>query len=1261
MAWGFIQGQKFSFASGTSQTGTLSTNVTAGRRLIVFAYVYGSGITLSSVSDSLGNQGAVAGKYDQIFSQSDTFNGHLYALTAPITTGGSCAITVTASGSASFISFAALEYSGLSNITGSGAWDLFVSSGGTIANSMGTGTSSGTVGSVGELAIAAFGDTLANGTTGIASPGGWVERLNDTASATDIPLLVDDQTPTAGNTLAWTTTFGGSDAGNGYAAGLVVFKLTPPTPTTWQFPPLQLPGRPGTSFTSAPRSTTVPKATTTDVGTRFICAPTLTGASLPLLSTTGVRGATGGNQRGQHLVYAQNTGRWWFFTYGPVLDSGTATSGSVAALNDTTKTWTSSTYNGASCLIIRGTGAGQAFEIGPNTSTSLPVKNNGDVVPPQPGIAIAPDSTSAYIILETRSVKAYVSSGTDLASATWSEATGSPSPTLPNNSGIDVSGGANDGGSVGSDIPTDGRLLAVGYMNVNGVDVVQLLTNENLHWIKYSERARLGVGSPSTISWDLTGTTTWYDSFDSHNEDAPGFPQTTAIRASNTNRWHILQHQNSLPHSGMVVNPSVTDDGSFNLAPVWGGVYSDLDIANFFAWCGSLTALDSGFMLAAYTKGTRDASPVGTGISHQTGIRYIESLSESAWPTTPGGADVSGLSTTPNSPNDWDIVAATTTDIHLVRRNSATVIEHVRYSGHGGSWGTVDTLPSQGLTGHLSGSGIALVTNGQSVWCFVIDSDISHSIKYLRWRAGSWDTAWTLFPTGGEYKNFITATWSSSTSQAAIAWTANAQQPFAVNYQVFIPPAVPGANPQQSFSKTGPYPYFIQDLRSANAPNPNYVDAKTRLVVSTAGVADVSTRFLVTTRPGAFLPPTTFHPGSSPGGYYHFLQDTRTADAPASLLVDLATRFAVQSTSGASYLLGNVLARPGLQRPEYSLAFIADIRAANAPISTAVDLVTRLVVVAPPVNAVPGSQTVSLVHPGLQGPVDWASFTQDIRARNAPSNLTVDATTRFTLVAPPGSLLPQNTYHPGRSPGGYYQFLQDTKSTVKAAAIVVDISTRFSLVARPGAFLPPNTYHPGISPGGYYHFLADVRTQDAPTVQVLDIATRLTINQIIGEGAFIQGIPHPGSMPQVGPFFRPAIRSSNASVTNLLDVRSRLVVVSSASTGVMSSYLFVGRLGRSDSQLGNMQLGIDRTFYVGALESMTGLETNTHQVTEETLILQPRSFAFSLQSRPISGLPAVYGQVIYGKAIYGAAARSGAITLQPRPFTLVVQSLNQGE
>jgi hypothetical protein len=411
-------------------------------------------------------------------------------------------------------------------------------------------------------------------------------------------------------------------------------------------------------------------------------------------------------------------------------------------------------------------------------------------------LATALDNTSQYEIIENR-IRAYVSSSSDLLTATWAEATGSPSPSIGDGHslglGLNLAGGSNNPGGFG-EFPTDGRLLACAYGSVSGVDVVHLLAQQDSHYIHDTLRAR--ITAATTIVWDAKlGTTgnNWNDTAPGI-EDAPEFPQALGIGFQpSTNRWWWLNETN---FNGIIGYASgVADDGTPNQDPVWAGNNGALKPTGFDStltstgapWNSAVVPLGSGFVLGVYTDG-RYSGTQGAGATTQVGLRYAESASSSQWPTsTTAGAAVPNLSSTSNSPNDWGIAARTTTDVHVVRRNSSTVLEQVRYSGHGGSWSAKTTLPSTGLTGHLAGSGIAMVSDGVNVWAFVIDTDANHSVRYILWNGTSWDASWsTLSSTGTDPKNFITAAIRPDGLQIAVAWTAGTSAPFSVEWAPLI-------------------------------------------------------------------------------------------------------------------------------------------------------------------------------------------------------------------------------------------------------------------------------------------------------------------------------------------------------------------------------------------------------------------------------------------------------------------------------------------
>lgn len=64
-----------------------------------------------------------------------------------------------------------------------------------------------------------------------------------------------------------------------------------------------------------------------------------------------------------------------------------------------------------------------------------------------------------------------------------------------------------------------------------------------------------------------------------------------------------------------------------------------------------------------------------------------------------------------------------------------------------------------------------MVTDGTSVWLFIIDTDAANTVRYSVWTAAgpSW-SAWTALETSTQVRNFITAYCSPTTHTIAVMW-----------------------------------------------------------------------------------------------------------------------------------------------------------------------------------------------------------------------------------------------------------------------------------------------------------------------------------------------------------------------------------------------------------------------------------------------------------------------------------------------------------
>ena len=183
----FIQQVAGHVSNATSLGVTPASNITAGNRLVVLVGTWSAnGATAKSVIDAAGNT------YTEILHFKASEKTEMSVWTAPITSGGGTKpkVTVTPTARAD-VGAAALEYSGLSTATGTGAVDQTAQSTGTttaaatVSSGATAATSTGSELALGFYVDSGFGDTLGGG-TGFTVP-------SNISNTSDIELLAEDQ------------------------------------------------------------------------------------------------------------------------------------------------------------------------------------------------------------------------------------------------------------------------------------------------------------------------------------------------------------------------------------------------------------------------------------------------------------------------------------------------------------------------------------------------------------------------------------------------------------------------------------------------------------------------------------------------------------------------------------------------------------------------------------------------------------------------------------------------------------------------------------------------------------------------------------------------------------------------------------------------------------------------------------------------------------------------------------------------------------
>ncbi len=389
--------------------------------------------------------------------------------------------------------------------------------------------------------------------------------------------------------------------------------------------------------------------------------------------------------------------------------------------------------------------------------------------------------SSAHDSAGDRTVRTYVSSGPDLATATWT-ATAS-SPTLGN------TGGAT------SSLLAGGRSLGVALRTIGTTDYVHVFVSAAFDGQVSSNghaRAQLGAGSITWSAWNNPGSPNAASEWQGPPGTGPtGLPSHTPWGNSvGISTGGFIHHFSTTMDqevdcavgrstnadtaaswvNGFGANTSPT--GRAGTSPPWTTAVIDKTMANE---CKVLAfaPLASDVMLAVYGNGATLQPQI-------TNLRYQRSGNAGAWTNIPvsGGGDGNVFGTTATiDQNDWALVSLSTTVIYTFRAKSVgTGVDGVVYNTGTNNWSAVLSAPPLFGTGQSfkSGGGLFGATDGANVWLFAINnSDAANSILFTKFNGLSW-TPWAAVPgtsTGTHTRNFITGYRTVSSNQIGLAWT----------------------------------------------------------------------------------------------------------------------------------------------------------------------------------------------------------------------------------------------------------------------------------------------------------------------------------------------------------------------------------------------------------------------------------------------------------------------------------------------------------
>jgi beta-lactam-binding protein with PASTA domain len=375
-------------------------------------------------------------------------------------------------------------------------------------------------------------------------------------------------------------------------------------------------------------------------------------------------------------------------------------------------------------------------------------------------------------------VKAYRSTGSDLATTTWTPVGQSP----------EVATGASS--NCGSCFMGGGRALSVAYVNNAPTDVVH---------VEVAMAADGANGLVAHIRATVTPTSINWAAWNYHDEGAATWttPRATAIGVSTGKFIHtggpILQQQ---------VDANARKSNNADIGATWTSGFSSVSVIdNSMIHASNAIAfapLADNAMLAVYDNGGGTSTCYNCGQNgvpepKLTNLGFKKSNANGSWPGVPVGGQGPGDGYVFSSDaiidqNDWALVSRDTTTTYVFRSNAAaTGIDAAEYDETTNTWTDFAPPPLFGPGQSLKqGAGVFGVASGANIWLFVVNTDTANSILQTTYDGTAW-TSWTTVPgteAGQRPRKFISGFPVPVGNQIGLIWT-EGSTPFDVVVMAF--------------------------------------------------------------------------------------------------------------------------------------------------------------------------------------------------------------------------------------------------------------------------------------------------------------------------------------------------------------------------------------------------------------------------------------------------------------------------------------------
>jgi hypothetical protein len=318
---------------------------------------------------------------------------------------------------------------------------------------------------------------------------------------------------------------------------------------------------------------------------------------------------------------------------------------------------------------------------------------------------------------------------------------------------------------------SEGRNLAVAYKRIGSADIVHI-------GITYKSGTSLGT---QAIRATISGTTITFHSSETAVSSATGdgdslFWAGSGLELDSNNKVHWANGWAGGGNGDVNASDSTADSGTAEqMTPVtWTSHVIDSSITK---------EMRSAYVVDLGSGNAGLICDEGTAASTTTALDW-HTWNGSSWNIDNTNAKVTGGSISTIDDNDWGAVALSTTDVHVVYRSGSNTFVHRRWNGS--NWIAGQTIPNQTSK---PGSGVALSSDGNSVWLSIIDSDSANTVRYIRWTAlafnevaDEWES-WQAGETSTQTRTFLGCVrdvvnanllvyWSEGTSFVSVALSA---------------------------------------------------------------------------------------------------------------------------------------------------------------------------------------------------------------------------------------------------------------------------------------------------------------------------------------------------------------------------------------------------------------------------------------------------------------------------------------------------------